>query len=260
MRVIVDLATSEHGTGDPPLVLVHGFTGSRLDWADVVGPLGEHRRVLTIDHRGHGESPHLGSESEYSFAALLGDLHAWVDARGLDRFDLLGHSLGGMIAMRYALANPGRLRSLVLMDTAPGPLAGDDGFLRGGVEAVRANGLAATFAHIESLFPDDPASQRTLGRMRVKWGQMDAAAFCGLGTELLDHVSVEDLLPRIAAPTTVIVGELDAPFRSPSERMAAAIPDARLVIIPGAAHSPQDEQTAAWLDAVEAHLARVTEA
>jgi pimeloyl-ACP methyl ester carboxylesterase len=62
----VELSVAEHGAGDP-LVLVHGFTGSADDWAGVVGPLSADRRVITVEHRGHGDSTNTGDASTYTF-------------------------------------------------------------------------------------------------------------------------------------------------------------------------------------------------
>ncbi len=68
------------------------------------------RRVLTLEHRGHGHSTNTGDAPTYTFDQLVLDLTAVVDALDLDRFDLLGHSMGGTAATRYALAHPERLR------------------------------------------------------------------------------------------------------------------------------------------------------
>ncbi len=254
--MITELAYTEHGQGEPPLLLVHGYTGSQLDWVDVIDELARQRRVITVDHRGHGESPNFGDESQYSLSILGADFAAFVDRLGLDRFDLLGHSMGGMIAMRYALTNPQRLRSLILMDTAPGPIGGRNDFIASGIALARAEGLDAVFAQIEGFMADLPDGARILERMRTKWGQLDVAAFCALGDELGNHDSVLQRLGSLTMPTTVIVGEHDVPFREPSDQMATTIPNAKLEIIAGAAHSPQEEQPAAWLSAVQAHLAR----
>ena len=85
---------------------------------------------------------------------------------------------------------------------------------------------------------------------------MDPEAFASLIERLAEHESVEDRLAEIRCPATVLVGAEDTPFLAPAERMAARIPDAHRVVIPGAAHSPQLENRDAWLGAVHAHLDR----
>src|SRR5262250_2403998 len=114
----VELVYEDHGSGERPFVLVHGFTGFRDDFREQLPALTELGRTIIYDHRGHGDSGHTGDATTYTFAQLVDDLRALLDALGVKRCDLLGHSMGGMIALRFALAYPERVASLVLMDTA----------------------------------------------------------------------------------------------------------------------------------------------
>src|SRR4030095_15713287 len=109
---MLDLHIVEKGSGEPPLLLVHGFTGSVLDWADVLPSLAEQRRVIAYDHRGHGDSPNTGELGTYTIDQLVADLEDLVDDRGLASFHLLGHSMGGVVALRFVLAHAERVRSL----------------------------------------------------------------------------------------------------------------------------------------------------
>jgi pimeloyl-ACP methyl ester carboxylesterase len=251
----VDLAYDIGGAG-PPLVLVHGYTGSSLDWTDVLGALRTQATVLVYDHRGHGESTNTGDASTYTLDQLTSDLAGLVDALALTRFDLLGHSMGGMVAMAYATAHQDRLRSLVLMDTAAAPFVERSQMMTEGLELARTQGLDAVLATFAPFVPDTPQGRRALERMRTSYGQMDREAFVALGEAMAARESVLESLSTITIPTTVMVGELDGPFREPSEAMAAAIPGAELVVIPGCGHSPQEEDPQAWLAAMRAHLAR----
>ena len=146
----IELAHTIYGEGFP-LLLVHGFTGSSLDWIDVVEPLTRGRSVITLDHRGHGESLNTGDAATYSFDQLVADMSGLVDRLELDQFDLLGHSMGGIVAMRYTLLHPERVRSLVLMDTAAGAMAGAADFMRAGIELVRTQGTGALFEVIQGF-------------------------------------------------------------------------------------------------------------
>jgi pimeloyl-ACP methyl ester carboxylesterase len=251
----VELAYDVVGAG-PPFVLVHGFTGSSLDWTDVVDALARQRTVVVFDHRGHGESTNTGDESTYTFSQLTDDLTALVDALELAPFDLLGHSMGGVVAMRYALAHPERVRSLVPMDTAARPTTRNPAFFRTGIELVRSKGMHALYEVVHPFLGNGERAEVLRGRVRIKFEQMDPAAFCAFGEELLTYESLLGDLPRIDIPTTVIVGEHDNGLREDAEELAATIPDAVLCVIPAAAHSPQDENREAWLEAVEAHLKR----
>lgn len=257
----VELAWAAHGPADlPVLVLVHGFTGSAADWAGVVDDLVTigGRRVVTMEHRGHGASTNTGDAATYTFARLTADLAALLDhldgtIGGLERVDLLGHSMGGIVSMRYALEHPQRLRSLVLMDTAAraDPVGNPQDLLRSGIARIERTGdLLGMFADFGALLPEDVRA-----RMARAWGAMDPVAFVALGTELVEHD--DGLLERLAAldvPTTVLVGEHDTGLRRGADELAATIPGARLVVIPDAAHSPQLENREAWLAALAAHL------
>ena len=114
----------EWGKADAPdIVCVHGYTGS----ADAFNALARHLQdrfhILTPDVRGHGESA-WSPAGAYQYADQAGDLAAFVDRLGLDRFVLIGTSMGGIIAMAYAVAHPQRLRGLVINDIGPEAEAG----------------------------------------------------------------------------------------------------------------------------------------
>ncbi len=248
----IELAWTARGEG-PPLLLVHGFTGSQADWDGVVEAVAAAgRRVVTVDQRGHGQSSHADGEAAYTFDLLIADLAAFVDALGLDGIDLLGHSMGGMVVMRYALAHQDRLTSLVLMDTAGEPPKGVpmEDFFRAGIDVVRSGGMEAIAAVMGPMTPEEDRD-RALAGLRA----MDPAAFIGLAEALIDHPSALDQLGALRVPTTVLVGEHDLPLRAASDDLAAAVPGAHLVVIPEAMHSPQIENRDAWLEAMRAHLA-----
>ena len=109
----VVLRYDEQGSGEPPLLLLHGFTGAALDFVDVIPALAAARRVVAYDQRGHGDSTNTGDASTYTFDQLTADLASFADARvSATPFDLLGHSMGGIISLRYVLALSGA-RALV---------------------------------------------------------------------------------------------------------------------------------------------------
>src|SRR3989440_1727941 len=129
MRVTMDdgvaLEVTDAGSG-PALLLVHGFGGAKEDFADHIDALAERHRVVTFDHRGHGESGAPPELDAYSLDRMAADVLGVADALGIDSFRLLGHSMGGMVARRVVLAHPARIDALVLMDTSPGPVPGID--------------------------------------------------------------------------------------------------------------------------------------
>ena len=105
---------------------MHGFGGAKEDFADHLAVLAERHTVVTADHRGHGESDAPSDPAAYSFDRLVADMVTVAERVGLDRFRLLGHSMGGMVARRIVLVHPERVEALILMDTAPGPIPNFD--------------------------------------------------------------------------------------------------------------------------------------
>jgi pimeloyl-ACP methyl ester carboxylesterase len=250
----------EHGSGSRPLVLVHGFTGSRDDFADVVPDLVDLGPITLVDQRGHGGSSNPGSG--YDYAQLVSDLCCVFDAAGIARADLLGHSLGGMVALRFALAHPERVASLILMDTSADAVPGFSGALARMLESVRQHGMRRVVAGVETmaLAGEDrdialiEGDERFRDRLRAKLEVLDPAAFLTLAPMLSEQPSIAHQLGAISCPTTVIVGEHDATFLAPADALARGIAGAELVRIAGAGHSPQKSGRAAWVAAVRAHL------
>jgi 3-oxoadipate enol-lactonase len=255
-----ELVYEAWGDGDVPLLLLHGFTGSRLDWADVVDDLARDRLVVAYDQRGHGDSTNFGDVSAYTFERLAADLDAVVADRGLAPIDLLGHSMGGIIAMRYAIDHPDTLRSLVLMDTAGAPAGGiPRAWVDGVLQNARENGMSAVAEMMVRFLDaqDPPARQAVKERVRRKLSNMDQEAFAGFSSALSTYESMLDELSSLSMPVTVLVGENDTGLREGADVLAKTIPGAELVVIPDAGHSPQEDNAAAWLAAVRDHLERV---
>ena len=101
----------------PPLVVLHGLLGSSRSWQVVGRALAQDRTVYLVDLRNHGDSPHVDASN---YEEQAGDLLRWLDDVGfLERVDLLGHSMGGKVAMRLACQTPARLRRLVVVDIVP---------------------------------------------------------------------------------------------------------------------------------------------
>ena len=266
----VELVISEAGVGGRPMLLLHGFTGAKEDfteWLDPLAARGWH--AVAPDHRGHGGSAQPESDDAYSFSILADDALGLVDALGWERFVLLGHSMGGMVAQLMASGSPRRLTGLVLMDTAHGPVTGLDAELvAAAVGIVRDQGMAALvdlMADMESPL-ETPAHRRLLehrpGYAAFGDGKMRATSpylYAALAPLFVDSPDrLEDLRSLPATlPALVMVGEQDRPFIAASQRMAEAIPDATMALIPDAGHSPQFENPDAWWAALSQFLDRI---
>lgn len=150
------LAHRDFGTpGRPPLVILHGLLGSSRNWQVAGRDLSHRHHVWALDLRNHGASPH---SDEMDYEPMVADVLAWLDARGLQRVDLLGHSMGGKVAMLLACRHPGRVGRLVVVDIAP-----KDYFSMGhraefaAMHELRLDGLrsrAEAELHMEGRVPD----------------------------------------------------------------------------------------------------------
>ncbi|MBW3613894.1 MAG: alpha/beta hydrolase [Actinobacteria bacterium] len=248
-----------------PLLLVHGFTGAKEDFAehlDALAATGWH--CVAPDLRGHGGSDHPPGVTSYGLRIFAADILGLADALGWARFTLLGHSMGGMVAQHIALDAPDRLERLVLMDTSHGAPDGIDPALVELGKAVVAQGgmpllVEATRAQEGGLFT--PAHMRLLstrpGYREFAEGK-SLACSADMWTAMVDEfLHQPDRLQALAGlrlPTLVVVGEQDASFLDHSRRMAGAIPDAKLAVIADAGHSPQFENPTGWFEAVVAFL------
>jgi pimeloyl-ACP methyl ester carboxylesterase len=266
----VDLAWSERGSGPagtPTLVLVHGFTGSAHDFALVADGLAVDRRVVLLDQRGHGRSTKTGNLEGYTIDQLVADLAVFLESVGDGPVDLLGHSMGGRVAMGLVLSRPDLVSTLLLMDTSAWSFVPPDDSIRQLVQAWieafdPAGGMPAS---LSMGSPEDALIETTTP---ASWQEEKAAIFAGMdafavksfGLALMADVnngetSLRADLPSITCPTTVIAGEHDHPLVDQAPELASLVANGRLAVIDGAFHSPQLTHAAAWKGAVHAHLA-----
>lgn len=224
------------------LVLLHGFTQTRQSWRRVVAELGGRYRALAPDLPGHGLAE---QRRPASFAACT----AYVRALAPERFALCGYSLGGRIALHAALELGERVERLVLVGASPGLAdaaerrrrrAADEA-LAERIEAIGVEAFAREWGALP-LFAGQPervAAAAHADRLRNTAPGL-AAALRGLGTGAMEPLW--DRLGELAMPVTLVVGERDEKFRAIAERMRDAIPDARVVVVPGAGHAAHLER------------------
>jgi pimeloyl-ACP methyl ester carboxylesterase len=262
----VQLTIAEAGTGQRPLLLLHGFGGAKEDftpWLDQLAAAGWH--AVAPDQRGHGASSKPASEATYSFEIFRDDALRLTDLLGWNRFALLGHSMGGMVAQFVALRASQRLTGLILMDTSHGPLKLDEDLVQAAVSIVRTQGmdvLADILADRAGPL-DTPAHQRLLAERPgyAEFGDrkiraMSPALYAALAPAFLradDRLDDLRSLPS-TLPVAVLVGEQDEQFIGPSRRMADTVGLGSLTVIPDAGHSPQFENPDAWWSALAGFL------
>ena len=255
------LGREEHGDGDP-LVLLHGVATSRLIWSHVTGPLAAGgRRVVTVDVPGFGESDPAGPGF-----ALEDVADALVEGLGLDTFDLVGHSLGGAVAVAAAARHPDRVNRLILVSPAglapraQGLAAALGAAAELAVHARRALGPAwveyasarramfgATVADAARLDPDD-------ARMLIQ--ASDGARRIGDGVRQALEADLRDDLAAAPMPVGLIWGCADrvVPFGG-LDALRELRPGMAVETLDGTGHIPQVEDPAAFVAALERLLA-----
>ena len=244
----------------PPIVLLHGYTFSLESWDAWAKGLSATRRVIRYDLAGHGLTGPDASK-RYSNEARAAFHIEVMDALGVERADLAGNSLGGLIAWRVAAAHPERVDQLVLVDAggypingvadapvaAPPPVAA---YLLTAPEAGVQAAMQALYGDPSKLDPARVAQVRDLMRRR------------GNGRAFVEHIAQFTLpdptasLATIAAPTLILWGEADKLIPvGHAARFQSAIKTAQTKTYPGVGHVPQEEAAAASLADVEAFLA-----
>ena len=247
------------GPGDP-LLLVHGFTGSKEDFDAVLPALAESRTVIAVDLPGHMGSEGWDDPAAYALGALAAWLLRFADVMELGELHLLGHSMAGLVAQRVASMASQRLRSLVLMGTGMGALREE------AAEVVARMAVAAREQGLEAAMEE---GQRTPPRLhtstpnperevfvRRRFVGLNPAGLIGEARNLIGAAPLGAFLRGIDIPVLVIHGEHDDAW-IPSEQklLARTITGARYAVVPDAVHSPQMENTEFWLKAVGDFLA-----
>ena len=264
----VELSYLEVAAPGRPFVLLHGFTGHRDDFIHCLPYMDRDVCWLAPDLRGHGDFSHTLRPDTFTFEQLIQDLEKFLDAINATQCDLLGHSVGGMVALRFALACPERIHSMVLMSTAPYcpkdytrqtfELAG---------RVIDQQGMRFLQEALEKSWRDNPDQSGTSHTERwadVYWPHhrrryraMDPTAYRALGIHMVEQADLTRRLGEIRCPTTVLIGDGDHEFLDGSEALAKGIPEAVRIEISDAGHHPHMENPKAWHAAIRAHLARV---
>lgn len=201
----------------PPLVLVHGYSASSAWWRRNIAGLAARHRVYALDLAGFGRS---WPKRHFSVREAAHDIRAWMDEVGLEQADFCGHSMGGHICIHMAATYPRRVRRLVLVDASGLPLG------------ARLPGLAwrgfRSSGHTHFRFAPTVVGTSIQAGPLILWSAL---------RDLLAD-DVQGVLSRIAAPTLIVWGECDVLVPLALGRaIHAAIPNARITVVPGAGHN-----------------------
>jgi 2-succinyl-6-hydroxy-2,4-cyclohexadiene-1-carboxylate synthase len=239
------------------VVLLHGFAGTRRGWDLVAGRLDPERyRPLALDLRGHGAAR---DARPVTFAACTAD----VLAAAPERFVLCGYSMGARLALYVALAAPGRVQRLVL---AAGTAGIEDGAERAARrEADEALAAWTEHATIEAfatrwaaqpLFGADPHDVAAFARRDTLRNDPRALAAVLRGIGAGAMAPLWDRLGELTMPVELLAGDRDPKYVALGERLAAALPAARLTVVPGAGHGLPREAPQAVAEAIDGENAR----
>lgn len=241
----MSLYTQTSGLG-PDLVLLHGWGMNGDVWEGVIPELENDFRVTTVDLPGHGRSVDacVDKAGDYSLPDLARQILEVTPSGAY----LLGWSLGGMVATQLILDNPGFIKKLVLVASAP-QFVRDDSWPEA-MEAEMLDSFAGDlradyrntvnrFIAIQAMGSDNAREEQRILRDRVfRHGNPQLAALEG-GLKILHDVNLRPYLPELNCETLLLTGEYDSLFRcKAAERTQALIKNSRLVVIKGAGHAP----------------------
>jgi len=245
------------GSGKPPLIVLHGLLGSSRNWQSTGADLAARYHVLALDLRNHGRSPH---SDEMTFDAMAADVLGWMTSQGIARATLMGHSLGGKVAMLIACRHPERIERLVVVDVAP-----KDYDLMG-----HQNDFAAlNELDLRTLQSRGEAELRfearvsSLGMRKFLATNLERDLQTGTWRWIVNLPVLTATLPMLAknalapgdkfsAPTLFVVGGKSRYVDVAADRVCieAAFPSARIAIIADARHNPHMDSRVEFVRAV----------
>jgi pimeloyl-ACP methyl ester carboxylesterase len=258
------------GGSGTPVVLLHGFPLDRTVWDDVMPGLAA-ARVVRVDLRGCGESD--ADEGPALMEALAGDVAGVLDALGIERATLVGHSIGGYVALAFFRMYAERVSGLALVASHVAEDAGRNPSADPAQRALAAgrDDLAARLerdgtmdAAVESYLPRYFAPQvyrdrpELVDRARALMAKQNPRGCAQLVRGMKERLDSHDLLPDIDVPALIVAGGADHYLPADALRTtAAAIRDARFVLADGVGHLPMWEAPALTSDALHELVQRV---
>lgn len=234
------------GSGQP-LLLLHGFSGSSQSWIDLANDLSTQREVIAIDLLGHGKSESPQTPDRYAIDRAAENIITIANQLDLKRFELLGYSMGGRLALYLSLHYPEKIKALVLESASPGIASKAERAQRlqwdySLADSIEQEGIRSFVDYWERLplFASQtaiPENRRTkLREQRLQNNALGLAnSLRGMGTG--SQPSLWAHLPELTIPTLLLCGELDEKYIQINQEMAGSLPNAELVVVPNAGHN-----------------------
>lgn len=252
----------------PPLLFLHGFTGSVDSWRRIVPLVSGGFRTFCIDLIGHAASPAPVDGDRYSMAGAVVDIEHLLDRHEIRSAIVIGYSLGGRVGLHFALARPERVSALVLESATYGiadpeerrKRRADDRSLAEWIETHGVRAFAERwerhplFASQAALPEHVRAEQR---RERLRHSSVGLAnSLRGMGTGAQD--SLRERLHEINCPTLLLAGELDVKFSKVACEMSERIPGSKVRLLSGAGHNTHLERPLDFAAEVRTFLTTIT--
>ena len=255
----------EWGEPDAPVILMlHGLTSVCRIWDTVARAFQDRYRIIALDQRGHGESE-WPAGADFATDDYVSDLAALVDGWGLERFDMIGLSMGGMNGIAYAARNPERAGHLVVIDIPPmiphekrPSLQLDKHIAEHGHPVLDNPDVALALIRLTNQTTSDDALRHRLSHQLKRLD--DGKYVFKYDARVSYYWNPSDLweeLPKVQAPVLIVRGGKSQVLpESTAERMRAAFPNAELITVAEAGHTVPEDTPDQFIEAVEAFLAK----
>ncbi|MDD1623750.1 MAG: alpha/beta fold hydrolase [Methylococcaceae bacterium] len=252
----VALAFEELGNpDDAPLIILHGFFASSRNWRQVAEKLAASFHVYVSDMRNHGASPH---HPVMDYPSMAADLLQFMDAHGLTTASLLGHSVGGKVAMWFALNHPDRMDKLIVVDIAPVSYTHCFNNLIQALKALPLHEISnrkQAELLLASAIPELSFRQFLLQNLILKNGaycwRIDLDVFYRTAPHIIAFPGVENITPY-TGKTLFLAGEDSGYVKA--EDVKTLFPDATLSVIANAGHWLHVQQPGVFIEQVEQFL------
>jgi len=241
-----------------PLLILHGLFGSSDNWISIARKLGGARKVFLIDQRNHGDSPH---SKEFNYEAMASDLKEFIEGHSIDKFDLIGHSLGGKTAMLFATEYPKLIDKLIIVDIAPKQYPVHHDTIIEGLKSIDLSVLTSRNEADTALAAYVPLmGVRQFLLKNLKRTSEGFGWKINLGIIEKEIAEVGKPLPPNAVfnkPTLFIRGGMsNYILEDDMELIHIHFPDSNLVAVKGASHWVHAEKPEAFLDEVNKFLTK----
>lgn len=235
-----------------PLLLLHGFTGDASTWSPFFHQWNQHSRLIMPDIIGHGKTDAPESPERYKMERAADDLRAILDELGVEQVDLLGYSMGGRLALTFAILYPDKVRSLILESTSPGLLSEEERIRRreqdGKLAAfIKEKGIEKFVNYWENIpLFSTMASLPLEVKNKIRQQRLShtprglANSLLGMGTGA--QPSWWAHLEQINQPVFILTGQKDAKFCRIAEKMQKKVKNSRWVTIENSGHTIHVEE------------------